>query len=170
MWQSCDQCNSIEVLLQHLGDRMSTLESLAFAEPHIVNNGFTHQLIVIELQQHYLSLRGLSARGVHYRNQIHHSSHLSNHEVDDIVEWYVGQVGPSYGRRTLTDLLWSNGIIIVGEQRVRGAMRRVTPVDVEIQINPTPHCTQYFGHKLHIYQNEKLVNFGVTRGSSWSRE
>ena len=90
---------------------MSTLESIAFAEPHIrdrVNNGYTHQSIALELQQHYPSLRGLSARSVRrfcYRNQIHHSSRLSATEIDAVVERYVGQVGPSYGRRTLTGLL-----------------------------------------------------------------
>ena len=69
------------------------------------------------------------------RNQIHHSSALSTTEVDTVVEQYVGQVGPSYGRRTLTGLLRSDGII-VGEQRVRGAMRRVTPVtDIDIYHN-----------------------------------
>ena len=153
---------------------MSTLESLTFAEPHIrdrVNNGYTHQSIALELQQHYPSLRGLSTRSVRRfccRNRIHHSSRLSTTEVDDVVERYVGQAGPSYGRRTLTGLLRSDGII-VGEQRVRGAMRRVTPVYIEHrrrntyhQINPTPYYAQYFGHKLHIDQNEKLVNFGVT--------
>ena len=153
---------------------MNTQQSLAFAEPHIrdrVNNGFTHQSIALELQQHYPSLRGLSARSVRrfcYNNQIHRSSRLSTNEVDDVVEWYVGRVGPSYGRRTLTGLLRSDGII-VGEQRVRGAMRRVTPAYIEhrrrntyLQINPTPYYAQYFGHKLHIDQNDKLVHIGVT--------
>jgi len=30
------------------------------------------------------------------------------------------------------------------------------------QINPTPYHASYFGHKLHVDQNEKLVMFGVT--------
>ena len=29
-------------------------------------------------------------------------------------------------------------------------------------MNPIPYCADYFGHKLHIDQNEKLVTFGVT--------
>ena len=28
--------------------------------------------------------------------------------------------------------------------------------------NPTPYYEEYFGHKLHVDQNEKLVRFGVT--------
>lgn len=30
------------------------------------------------------------------------------------------------------------------------------------RINPVPYRAQYFGHKLHMDQNEKLVMFGVT--------
>ena len=30
------------------------------------------------------------------------------------------------------------------------------------RINPVPYQAQYFGHKLHMDQNEKLVMFGVT--------
>ena len=31
------------------------------------------------------------------------------------------------------------------------------------QMNPVPYRADYFGHKLHIDQNEKLVMYGVTR-------
>ena len=31
------------------------------------------------------------------------------------------------------------------------------------QMNPIPYRADYFGHKLHIDQNEKLVMFGVTQ-------
>ena len=78
------------------------------------------------------------------------------------------QVGPSYGRRTLSGLLRSDGIV-VGEQRVRRAMANVTPGYVEHRqqhthrlLNPVPYYAQYHGHKLHLDQNEKLVRFGVT--------
>ena len=30
------------------------------------------------------------------------------------------------------------------------------------QINPVPYHACYFGHKLHVDQNEKLVMYGVT--------
>lgn len=29
-------------------------------------------------------------------------------------------------------------------------------------MNPVPYHAEYFGHKMHIDQNEKLVMFGVT--------
>ena len=51
---------------------------------------------------------------------------------------------------------------------MRQSMRRVTPVYIEQrrntyhQINPVPYYAQYYGHTLHIDQNEKLVQFGVT--------
>ena len=152
---------------------MSTLESLAFAEPLIrdrVRRGYSHQAIAQELQQQCPSIRGLSTRSVRRfcsTNEIHHSSRLSANEVDNVVEQYVARVGPSYGRRTLTGLLRSEGIT-VGE-RVRESMRRITPVYIEHrrrntyhQINPVPYYAEYYGHKLHIDQNEKLVTFGVT--------
>ena len=70
----------------------------------------------------------------------------------------VLQVGPSYGRRTLSGLLRSDGIV-VGEQRVRRAMANVTPGYVEHRqqhthrlLNPVPYYAQYHGHKLHLDQ------------------
>ena len=30
------------------------------------------------------------------------------------------------------------------------------------QLNPVPYSAEYFGHKVHIDQNEKLVMYGVT--------
>ena len=153
---------------------MSTLESLTFAEPLIrdrVRRGYSHHAIAQELQHQCPSVSGLSTRSVRRfcsTNGIHRSSRLSANEVDHVVEQYVARVGPSYGRRTLTGLLRSEGIT-VGEQRVRESMRRVTPVYIEHrhrntyhQINPVPYYAQYYGHKLHIDQNEKLVQFGVT--------
>ena len=78
------------------------------------------------------------------------------------------QVGPSYGRRTLNGLLRSDGIV-VGEQRIRAAMSNATPTYIQRrqqytyhQMNPAPYYAQYFGHKIHFDQNEKLVRFGVT--------
>ena len=54
-------------------------------------------------------------------NEIHRSSRLSANEVDHVVEQYVARVGPSYGRRTLTGLLRSEGIIVGERVRVNEA-------------------------------------------------
>lgn len=91
----------------------------------------------------------------------------------DICSWRelflcIMQVGPSYGRRTLNGLLRSEGIVI-GEQRIRQSLLHVTPVytvqrrnHTYRRINPTPYYAEYHGHKIHLDQNEKLLQFGVT--------
>lgn len=150
------------------------MASLDFADAFIregLSNNSTYIAIAMELQQRYPSVRGLSARSVRrYCNdhQMSRSSRLTSSEVDDVVERAVSSVGPSYGRRTLTGLLRSEGVV-VGEQRVRLAMRRVTPLYVERrrqqtyrQFNPRPYYAEYCGHKIHLDQNEKLVRYGVT--------
>lgn len=59
--------------------------------------------------------------------------------------------------------------IIVAENRVGKSLKRVDPENhvyratvTHFQINPTPCTASYFGHKIHIDQNEKMVMFGVT--------
>ena len=48
-------------------------------------------------------------------------------------------------------------------------MNKIAPVYVQHrrtysyhQFNPMPYYAEYFGHKLHVDQNEKLIQFGVT--------
>ncbi len=57
----------------------------------------------------------------------------------------------------------------VAEGRVRKALHLANPgyqqarqARTERQLNPTPYRASYFGQKLHIDQNEKLVMYGVT--------
>lgn len=53
---------------------------------------------------------------------------------------------------------------------MRTIMTNVTPAYIQQrrqhtyhQLNPVPYYAEYFGHKLHIDQNnEKLIHFGVT--------
>ena len=78
------------------------------------------------------------------------------------------QVGPSYGRKTTHGLLRSRQHFC-SEERVGAALREVHPQyhaarrrGTETLLNPVPYFAEYFGHKLHVDQNEKLVNFGVT--------
>ena len=55
------------------------------------------------------------------------------------------------------------------QKRISTALKKVSP-DYQIQrntntarlVNPVPYKADYFGHKLHIDQNEKLVMYGVT--------
>ena len=78
------------------------------------------------------------------------------------------QVGPTYGRKTMVGVLASQGIR-AGSHRVSQSLARVNPVShdrrrtrTERQTNPIPYSSKYFGNKVHIDQNEKLVLFGVT--------
>ncbi|XP_068683153.1 uncharacterized protein [Montipora foliosa] len=60
-----------------------------------------------------------------------------------------------------------NGIE-VAEKRIASSLARVNPANhcqrqdrTEQLTNPIPYAAEYFGHKLHIDQNEKLVMYGV---------
>ena len=68
----------------------------------------------------------------------------------------------------MVGVLASQGIH-VGSLRVGQSLARVQPANhsrrahrTERLINPIPYSAKYFGHKVHIDQNEKLVLFGVT--------
>lgn len=57
----------------------------------------------------------------------------------------------------------------VAEARVGQSLSRVAPTHQQARqrttsrrLNPIPYHASYFGQKLHIDQNEKLVMFGVT--------
>ena len=59
--------------------------------------------------------------------------------------------------------------IRVAENRIGNSLKRLYPDDHNLrsllthrQINPTPYSALYFGEKIHIDQNEKIVMFGVT--------
>lgn len=68
----------------------------------------------------------------------------------------------------MTGLLTSQGIT-VSQERIRKSLSRVNPLyqslratKTERRTNPIPYKADYFGHKLHIDQNEKLVMYGAT--------
>ena len=57
----------------------------------------------------------------------------------------------------------------ISQRRVPSALQVVAPIyhqrrqsNTARVINPIPYRSDYFGHKLHIDQNEKLVMYGVT--------
>jgi hypothetical protein len=62
--------------------------------------------------------------------------------------------------------LRSNGVF-ASERRIREMMMSLDPINHQLRVvdgqrrfNPVPYNAQYFGHKLHIDLNEKLVDFG----------
>ena len=75
------------------------------------------------------------------------------------------QVGPVYGRKTMTGLLASQGFR-VSQARVGESLRRTNPqyhqkrcTSAAARLNPFPYTADYFGHKVHVDQNEKLVMY-----------
>lgn len=68
----------------------------------------------------------------------------------------------------MTGLLAADGYK-VAEKRVGYSLKKVHPDYHQIRstcthnhINPVPYRAAYFGEKLHVDQNEKLVMFGIT--------
>jgi len=68
-------------------------------------------------------------------------------------------VGPTYGRKMLTGYLKHKLGLNVGQNRVAQALRSTT--NTARNLNPIPYKADYFGHKLHMDQNEKIVMYGV---------
>ena len=59
--------------------------------------------------------------------------------------------------------------LTIAEERVGAALKNTFPRNAEARkqstsraVNPTPYRADYFGHKLHIDQNEKLGMYSVT--------
>ena len=88
--------------------------------------------------------------------------------MDIVKKILLSLVGKSYGRKMMTGLLRIKGTCVSGE-KVRRALKRLDPVSHQIRretagrsFNPKCCNADYFGHKVHIDQNEKLKMFGVT--------
>jgi hypothetical protein len=69
---------------------------------------------------------------------------------------------PTYGRKTIKGKLEAKNIK-VHDKRVTSSLRRVAPEyhqqrkqNTARLFNPVPYKADYFGHKLHLDQNEKL--------------
>jgi hypothetical protein len=59
--------------------------------------------------------------------------------------------------------------ISIGEHKIAESLQQVAPINYNNRrqnttnrTNPRPYFARYFGHKLHLDQNEKLVMYGVT--------
>ena len=68
----------------------------------------------------------------------------------------------------MTGFLSSQGIRCA-EKRVDQSLERLNPanqtnrrLNTHRKTNSIPHVAEYFGQKVHIDQNEKLVMFGIT--------
>ena len=148
----------------------------------------THKDISDEIKQLYPSLRGLSAMSIRCFcncHDIHKTARLDASSLDRIVSInimkvtliiiqttiiiYFAKVGKQYGRKTMAGLLNSQGYR-TAENRIGLSLHRLQPrhhqqrcVLTQYRLsNPVPYSAKYFGHKVHIDQNEKLCMFGVT--------
>ena len=59
--------------------------------------------------------------------------------------------------------------VTASEKRIGRALSVVSPLyqakrnaNTVRQVNPVPYNAEYFGHKLHLDQNEKLAMYGLT--------
>ena len=73
------------------------------------------------------------------------------------------------GYVTLIFLVRQKHNVAIAEKKVGAALSMVSPRytaqsrrSTTIAVNPIPYRADYFGHKLHIDRNKKLVMFGVT--------
>ena len=78
------------------------------------------------------------------------------------------RVGPTWGRKMLKGYFWEQGVNICSK-RIGSCLASVALVyhqqrltRTERATNPLPYYAQYFGHKIHMDQNEKLAMYGVT--------
>ena len=78
------------------------------------------------------------------------------------------KVCPTYGRKMMKGYLAQRYRDNVSQKRVENALRSVAPhyhskrqTDTVWHVNSIPYRADYFGHKLHVYQNEKLEMYGV---------
>ena len=82
----------------------------------------------------------------------------------------IVKVGATYGRKMMTGhIKHSTAGLRLGVNRVGQALKRVNPrqhherqTSITRHLNPVPYYAEYFGHKLHLDQNEKLISYGVT--------
>ena len=79
------------------------------------------------------------------------------------------QVGETYGRKMMKGYLIGCKGINISERKLKKIMPSISPVSHSSRQsnsyerrNPAIYSAHYFGHKLHMDQNEKLVRYGVT--------
>lgn len=171
---------------------MSALEELEledFVREKVQNERWTHAQVSKYLKEsNTMPTRGLSERSIRRfcrHKGIHRTSRIDDQLLNERVSRATAmvsrtysayanlmrkmlQVGPVYGRKTMTGLLASQGLR-VSQARVGEALKRTNPLyhykrstsTVKL-MNPVPYSADYFGQKLHVDQNENLAMYGVT--------
>ena len=134
--------------------------------------GNTYKQVSQYLHSASNSIRGLSARSVRRfcrSRGIRYRCNLSDGELDSVVQRFVSRVGHMYGRRSLHGLLRSQGIH-VSQDRVGRFLSCTYHLahscrshTLQRSVNPVPYRARYYGEKIHLDQNEKLVMFGVVQ-------
>ena len=78
------------------------------------------------------------------------------------------KTGPNYGRKMMKGYLAQKYKVNISQKMVADALKTVAPnyyarrqTDTARQTNTIPYRADYFGHKLHVDQNEKLEMYGV---------
>ena len=81
----------------------------------------------------------------------------------------IVKVGATYGRKMMTGHIKHSTGLRLGVNRVGQALKRVNPrqhherqTSITRHLNPVPYYAEYFGHKFHLDQSEKLIRYGVT--------
>ena len=138
-----------------------------------VRAGRSYNKISEELKEQVGNVKGFSVRSVRRYCKLHNINRKVFESISaagDMAEvaHAVRICGPMYGRRTLLGFLHSQGSSI-GRRKVSRYQKQFAPTAVadrreraQTSFNPLRYWAHSFGHKIHIDENEKLVEFGVT--------
>ncbi|XP_057314337.1 uncharacterized protein LOC130655589 [Hydractinia symbiolongicarpus] len=130
----------------------------------------TYEEISNILQSRYPGERGYSVKSIkRYCKENGLSPRVSQAHLEQIVATAVQEVGPTYGRKMMTGYIANRDNIRVSHNRVGRALAKAAPqnhqrrrTDTARMVNPIPYRADYFSHKIHYDQNEKLVMYGAT--------
>ena len=155
--------------------KMSALEEIpgieAVVRQMVEIESKSHEKVSEGLKVQFPSKRGLSSRSIWRfcsEHDIHASSRLEQPQLSQVVPSAVDQVGPTYGRKTMKGFLACGGIR-AGQRQIAAVLPYANPAyhhkrqtSTAKLLNPIPYHASYFGHKVYIDQNEKMVMHGVT--------
>ncbi|XP_077867488.1 uncharacterized protein LOC144356695 [Saccoglossus kowalevskii] len=134
----------------------------------MVSAGRNYKFISCHIQSMHPGVRGISERSVRRYCKRYNIGRMRDQKLDASVTQAIQEVGPSYGVKTMMGYINFNGLV-VGLVRLRDSLKRSHPDYYEMRrnntvrhTNPSPYSAAYFGNKLHVDQNEKLVAYEVT--------